>query len=209
MWRLITVLKFGCPATDINAHPISTATDACKEWRDQAIEKIAEIHPTAVVMASYTGVTMRGFRTEAPISAEELRLGTRRTLESLSRIGVPVVVLRDTPLPPFDVLKCVARRGPLNLRAADCGFEAQAALNADAYAAQRAAAQGLANIYFLDMNDLICLGNYCPAMQHGLLVYRDDNHLTGKFAETLAPTLEKRLFKLLRGVQSASPAEPR
>jgi peptidoglycan/LPS O-acetylase OafA/YrhL len=201
-WRLITVLRPGCAASDINPHRLSTATDPCKVWRARAIEKIVAIRPSAVVMASYTGATFRGFRTEAPISTEELRLGTRRTLEELSRAGVPIVVLRDTPLPPFDIPACVARRELLHLHAAEsCDFDASVALNEAAFSAERAAADGLANIYFLDLSDLICPGSSCPATQHGLLVYRDDNHLTGTFAETLAPTVRTRLFQLLRNAQ--------
>jgi peptidoglycan/LPS O-acetylase OafA/YrhL len=201
-WRLITVLRAGCPASDFDPHPISSSTSICKDWRSHAIEKIVAIRPSAVVMASYTGATIRGFRTEAPISTEDLRLGTRRTLEELEHAGVPIVVLRDTPLPPFDMLACVERRVLHQLHSAEtCDFDASVARNDAAFAAERAAADGLANIKFLDLSDLICPGKSCPATQGGLLVYRDDNHLTGTFAETLAPTVRARLFHLLRKAQ--------
>jgi peptidoglycan/LPS O-acetylase OafA/YrhL len=84
-WRLVTVLRTGCAASEINPHRLPAAADSCIEWRARAIETIAAIHPTAVVVASYTGATLRGYETEAPISVEELRVGTRRTLEG-SRI---------------------------------------------------------------------------------------------------------------------------
>jgi peptidoglycan/LPS O-acetylase OafA/YrhL len=201
-WRLITVLRPGCAASDINPHRLSTATDVCKEWRTRAIEKIVAIRPSAVVMASYNGATLRGFGTEAPIFTEEIRLGTRRTLDKLSRAGVPIVVLRDTPLPPFDIPACVARRElPQRHAGESCDFDASAALNEAAFSAERAAADGLANVYFLDLSDLICPGSSCPATQHGQLIYRDNNHLTGTFAETLAPTVRTRLFQLLTDAQ--------
>jgi len=56
------------------------------------------------------------------------------------------------------------------------------------------------------MTDQICPRNSCPAIHHGLIVYRDDNHLTGSFAESLAPVLRARLFDLLRNVQYQSAA---
>jgi hypothetical protein len=71
------------------------------------------------------------------------------------------------------------------------------ALNATAFAAEQSAAAGLQNIYFLDMNDLICPGARCPAARRPLVVYRDDDHLTGSFAQSLAPMLQARLFELL------------
>jgi peptidoglycan/LPS O-acetylase OafA/YrhL len=201
-WRLVTVLKVGCAASDINPHHLSANADPCREWRTRAIEKIVAIQPTAVVMASYTGAIIRGFHAEAPISPEELRLGTRRTLERLLRVGVPIVILRDTPLPPYDIPACVARRVSQQLPvAATCDFDASTALDGAAFSAERASADGLPNVSFLDLNDLICPGSSCPAMRHGLIIYRDDNHLASTFAETLAPALRTRLFEALRNTQ--------
>ena len=133
---------------------------------------------------------------------QELRLGTRRILQMLSAAGLPVVVLRDSPLPPFDIPACVGRHAQEPSAGAACDFEASAALNEAAFAAERAAADGLPRVYFLSLSDLICPGNSCPATQHGLLVYRDDNHLTGAFAQSLAPSMRARLFQLLRDAQS-------
>ena len=201
-WGLTTVLKPGCPAGDFNPHPASAASEACTAWRVSAIEQIRAIHPSAVLLADYTGEILRGFGTEKPMPADELRSGLRRTLASLASLGAPIIVLRDTPLPPFDVAACVARNLAHQLSApATCAFAASAALNGSAFAAQQAAAAGLRNIYFLDLSDLFCPGPSCPAMQHGLLVYRDDNHLTGRFSESLAPSVQMRLFALLRSAQ--------
>jgi hypothetical protein len=201
-WRLVTVLKSGCAASDINPHALATPADVCREWRSRAVDTIVTLHPAAGVMASYTGATLRGFRSEDPLSTDELRLGTRRTLQKLSGAGFPIVVLRDSPLPPSDIPACVARRA---LRQPDggagCDFAASTALNEPAFAAERAAGEGLPGVYYLSLSDLICPGSSCPATQHGLLVYRDDNHLTGAFAESLAPILRTRLFQLLRDTQ--------
>ena len=201
-WRVITVMKFGCAASDINPHRLPDAKDECKEWRRQAIAKIIAIRPAAVVMASYTGSTIRGFRTEVPMPAEELRLGTRRTLEKLSGAGIPTVVLRDTPLPPSDIITCIGRnlvKKPHG--AALCDFDASGAQDEAAFSAEQLAADGLPNTYYLDLSDLICRRGSCTAVQNGILVYYDDNHLTGAFAESVAPIVRTRLFQLLRKAQ--------
>ena len=63
--------------------------------------------------------------------------------------------------------------------------------------AEKTAAQGLENIHFIDMIDQLCQKSVCSAVQGGEIVYRDDSHLTGSFAERLRPVLEQRLLAIL------------
>jgi peptidoglycan/LPS O-acetylase OafA/YrhL len=199
-WRLLTLVRPGCAASDINPHNLSRDADHCKDWRAQAIERIQAVHPTAVVLASYNGAMIRGdFITPTLMSAEEVRSGTRRTLERLSGLGVPLVVMRDTPLPPFNIPSCEIQRLFNGRR---CEFDASVAVNSPAFAAEHAAADGMTQVYFLDMDDLICPDSLCPARENDLIIYRDEDHLTGRFAESLAPAVRSRLAAIL---DSASP----
>jgi hypothetical protein len=52
------------------------------------------------------------------------------------------------------------------------------------------------------MDDLICPDRLCPARVNDLIVYRDADHLTGRFAESLAPAVRSRLAAIL---ERASP----
>ena len=46
----------------------------------------------------------------------------------------------------------------------------------------------------VDLSDVICPGKgTCPAVVDGMIVYRDDHHLTSTFAASLAPILGERL----------------
>ncbi len=115
-------------------------------------------------------------------------------LDRLTGAGLRVVLLRDTPLPPFDVLTCLARAALhpwLGVRS--CGFERNAALNPGVFEAEQRAAVGLAGVQLLDMTDEVCPGPACPAMRQTMIVYRDRTHLTGTFARSLAPVIEARL----------------
>jgi SGNH domain (fused to AT3 domains) len=204
-WRLVTILRPGCAASDINPHLLSAAADHCRQWRAEAIGKIIAFRPAAVVMASYNGATLRGDSITATLMpAEEIHRGTRRTLEALSSAGLLTVVLRDTPLPPFNIPACLARRESNISRGESCDFRGAVALNTAAHSAELAAAEGLPEVYFLDMNDLFCPGTMCHAIVRDLLVYRDEDHITGTFAESLAPSLRMRLFPI---VSSTHPAE--
>jgi hypothetical protein len=76
-------------------------------------------------------------------------------------------------------------------------FDASGALNPAAFAAERAAGEGLTNVYYLDMDDLTCPGTSCPAVQDGRIVYRDESHLAGSYAESLAGEVATRLTLVL------------
>jgi hypothetical protein len=167
----------------------------------QAIEKILDLVPYAVVMASYNGATVRGdMLTPSLMPVDEVRSGTRSILLKLRAAGIRVVVLRDSPLPAFDVPACLGRAiGGSHSIADPCGFDAPQALNASAFEAERAAGEGLTDVYYLDMDDLICPAASCPAVQHGRIVYRDENHLAGSYAESLAGELATRLSRVLDG----------
>jgi hypothetical protein len=198
-WHLVTLVKPGCAASDINPHDLDGPSDSCKLWRAQAIEKIVDLAPFAVVMASYNGATVRGdMLTPNLMPVDEVRTGTRSTLLQLRAAGLRVVVLRDSPLPPFNVPACISRSiGRAHSTVDPCEFDASKALNASAFEAERAAGAGLTNVDYLDMDDLICSGASCPAVQDGRIVYRDENHLAGSYAESLADELAARLSRIL------------
>jgi hypothetical protein len=73
------------------------------------------------------------------------------------------------------------------------------------FEAEESAVQGLPGVRFIDLTDQICNGDACPAIRDGVIVYRDDNHLTGAFAQSLLPALEARLAPLL-GLRDAAAA---
>ena len=198
-WRLVTFLRPGCAASDINPHRLPAAVDHCREWRDRAIAGINALHPAAVVMASYNGSTLRGDSVTAVLlPVDEIRAGTRRTLERFSKAAFPIIVLRDTPLPPFNIPACVARREAGRLQNGEtCDFDAAQALNAAAFSAEHEAADGLPDVHLLDLTDQICPAARCPATINGLIVYRDEDHLTGRYAASLAPALGARLYTLI------------
>src|SRR4029077_11066499 len=52
-WRLVTVLKSGCAAIEVEA-PIAARTAVCKAWRARAQGVIIARHPALVIAASFT-----------------------------------------------------------------------------------------------------------------------------------------------------------
>jgi peptidoglycan/LPS O-acetylase OafA/YrhL len=197
--RLTVLTKSGCPAAEIRRPGKSRQfEEGCNQWRREALAQIQLLRPHSVVVASYAGYLGRtkGSETDGgpvPISLDEWQAGTRRTLLSLAASGARVVHLRDNPRPSFDVPACVARsiRRPwlthCSMRRADVVDEA-------AYAAQKAAAEGITNISFADFTGQYCGADLCEGSKDGELIYSDSTHPSPRFIQRLRPLLESILF---------------
>ena len=49
------------------------------------------------------------------------------------------------------------------------------------------------NVTFVDMTDLVCEPEHCPAIIGNVIVYRDGSHVTATYMKTLAPFFEQCL----------------
>lgn len=179
-WRLIPATKASCPAADAAIHlsTLRRTYHECEAWRDDVFEKIAALRPDLVIAVS---------ENDQPWGPAEWEAGTQRTADALAATSDRVVFLRDTPHPGFDVPACVARAA-WRLRGVPvsaCTVRDVDASDGAAYAAERAAAARYPNVESVDLNGLICPGGACAAERDGMLVYRDDHHLTATFVRTL------------------------
>lgn len=117
-------------------------------------------------------------------------------MRRLAASGAPVVVLRDTPRPGFDVPTCLSRalaRATSGREAlATCSAPRSVALQEAAARAERVAARAV-GARVVDLTDRICGPRLCDPVVDGVVVYRDWNHLTVDFAERLTQELAGRL----------------
>jgi peptidoglycan/LPS O-acetylase OafA/YrhL len=196
-WRLVTVVKSGCSASDIGANTGAEA-DTCRRWRAKALQTISTLRPALVFAGSFTAGFGRAKNEWSDPGLERLTLGTRATLDPLTRAGLSVVLFRDTPLPPFNVPTCLARSALhpwFGLHS--CEFDRATALSSSVFDAEKTAAAGMPRVHFLDLTDEFCRADVCPPILHNMIVYRDENHLTGTFASSLAPAVAARLTAAL------------
>ena len=73
------------------------------------------------------------------------------------------------------------------------------------YGAERLAAEGLPNVTTADLTDNVCLGRVCNGTRDGLILYRDDHHITGALAEALSLPLAAHIKALLSDRFAAVP----
>jgi hypothetical protein len=105
----------------------------------------------------------------------------------------------------FDVPDCLARAARLGWNPRDwCRGSPASSVNADVFAAEQDAARGLNGVSFVDTLSSLCNDLVCETMSDGRVMYRDDNHLTGTFADTLEPVIEPQLTAALGESQAVS-----
>ncbi|QEW03333.1 acyltransferase family protein [Microbacterium lushaniae] len=179
-WRLVTYFKGACPW---NATPLSTPGafgQACTDWRAGVAEELAASDVDAVLTAAIatTPYSADGFDS----SFEAAVAGYREAWSTMTDRGVPVITVVDNPVWETDPNKCLRIRD-----AAECDAPRSEVLVAEDPV--RAAAEGADGVTLLDFTDVYCAGETCSPVVGGANVYRDQDHLTVTFADTLAPWL--------------------
>jgi hypothetical protein len=104
--------------------------------------------------------------------------------------GIPVVVIRDNPL------LTTKQRGCIQLNFTDpssCEVKRVGAFHTHDFAADAAEKTG---IPVIDLSNIYCGTEDCHTSLGGMLVYRDQHHLSPVFAESLAPFLWSKIREL-------------
>lgn len=196
-WRLLVRTKSGCPAPDVTIlqRRLKRAYDECDTWRASVLDELVRTKPALVVAAGTRTDSLVDRSSGDPVAADragaEWKAGWKRTLAPLSKAGITVAVLRDTPWPGKDMASCVAQH---ESKPSTCDLSRKA-LDSPAY--DVATTNGSPTAHGVDLSDVICAPTRCPATQGKYLVYRDESHLTATFARALAPYLERQLEPLL------------
>jgi hypothetical protein len=94
--------------------------------------------------------------------------------------GIPVITVVDNPVWETDPNKCLRTREMI-----ECDGERSQLLVADD--PLRDAASGVADVTLLDFTDVFCGAEVCAPVVGGANIYRDQDHLTVSFVDTLAP----------------------
>ena len=182
---ITTYLAVGCmPTSSALVLDTPEASANCLTWGQQVVDDtVAGDYDLIVTSSASLFDVVGGSGYQAKID------GYRSVLAAWA--ASPVLVIRDTPFPGFDVPECVATRG-----AADCGGDRGSWVSADplADAAEELPRPGLSVV---DLDDLFCSAATCYPVIGGMLVYVDYSHFGATFgaslAQYLAPALDAAL----------------
>lgn len=188
-WRLVVITKSSCPmvADPIFYPRIGREYTECTEWRNRALKWLASSKPDIVILGStYT----YGY------SKHQWITGTRTLLKKISTAAREVYLMRSTPTLPFYGPACLAPRSKLYrwLKGKDhCTAPAHNPYFDHVYTWLETAAKPFHNVKTIDMTRSVCPHNLCRAQLNGMIVFRDNQHMTATFARSLASDLAKRL----------------
>ena len=177
-WHLTTYFKGACPWSTT---PLSTAGAfgaACTEWRDGVGTALAAADLDAVFTAAIatTPYAADGYDSEHDAAVA----GYRGAWSEMLDRGIPVITVVDNPVWETDPNKCLRTRA-----LSECdGLRSELIVADDPL---RDAASGLAGVTLLDFTEVFCGTEVCSPVVGGANVYRDQDHITVTFADTLAP----------------------
>jgi peptidoglycan/LPS O-acetylase OafA/YrhL len=200
-WRLVTLLKASCPAARVTNYSaaMKRIDTECSSWRESALQRIAELHPYIVVVSETNeGVTTDVAEDAQParkarISPQQWQDGLHATLAFLDSRGIATLLLADIPRAQFDVPVCLSRAAAHSWSMQKCFLPRNTSLNESADQAEAAAASGFHTVRRADFTNKFCAGSICQSVINGEVVYRDSNHMTSTFAQSLAPSLQREI----------------
>ncbi|MFD0581153.1 acyltransferase family protein [Dactylosporangium darangshiense] len=190
-WRLVVHTKSACPAASVLVYQsaLNRAYNECVQWRDQTLDSIRAAKPAMVVLTN--NGTDTGGLVDKP--ADPDKAWTDAWVASLRKVkqdGTKLIVLSDTPYPKSNVPDCVSQHAD---DLAECVRDADTALVLPKRRQMIATAAAAEGATVIDPTAWFCTARTCPVVVGNILVYRDDNHMTTKYATMLAPVLGAQL----------------
>jgi hypothetical protein len=184
-FRLIAWTKSGCPlAPDVHIFLPAIGRDytECGAWTQSVLRRLAAMpRPSMIIVGRTSTYLPQVLEPDGghPGTAQAARLwgaGADAAVSRLRKLANRVIVLRDTPHAPFDVPACISWDPS---ESSSCNFPRGVPSDAAEYAAERAA--GVPRFVYADPTPAVC-SRTCRVVVHGVITYRDDNHLTAAFA---------------------------
>jgi peptidoglycan/LPS O-acetylase OafA/YrhL len=176
-WEVVTLLKgncrFGAETADRDAD--------CNAFNKASAEYVLEHRPDAVFTVASLTQKEAPFETEVP--------GYLDGIKPFTDAGMDVVGIRDNPRFDANMPECVQKNGP-DAPACNAPLNESLAESSplDEYRGK------VAGLHLMDLSDFICAGGICPAVVGNVYVYKDDNHLTKTYVQSMIPMFEQRLL---------------
>lgn len=184
-WRLVTFTKVSCRFVDVRQYARLLKRDyvECDEWRERVVASLVKLQPNLVIVAA-----TRALESIEKADGDPTRQGLAMA-RLLVRIPGRIAILVDTPQSVHDVPACLSRHPD---DTTECETSRQAAFGWRRLLLERVAATA-SQATIVDLSHQICPRDPCPAVVDGMIVYRDNHHLTATFAASLAGELRRAL----------------
>lgn len=192
-WHGISIARSSCPFTQ--ATPDIPDRQGCVDWNDDVLRFLAE-NPEidTVVVSQHRGLVLAPKGTDP---REEQVRGYIRAWGLLPGTVKQVIVIRDTPYTRTHTGRCIeqARRRREDIGQV-CALPRSGALKSDP-AASAARRSSDPRVRLVDMTDYFCGRKLCYPVIGGVLVNKDNTHLSLMYGTTLGPYLLREIDALL------------
>ncbi|MEN0129216.1 MAG: acyltransferase family protein [Brevundimonas sp.] len=167
----------------------------CESWRSDLEARLLK-NPGEYDAVVTTGYSVQPLRTPKGVDEDAYREdGSLEAWTPVMDAGIPVIAVRDNPIPGNDPNECLRTDGRDDH--AVCDLSRKHALeHPDPQVGAVARSDGRAQL--VDLTDMYCDSTTCPVVIGGANVYRDKHHVTSTYIKTLTPYLWDKLGADLR-----------
>ncbi|MBB5203994.1 peptidoglycan/LPS O-acetylase OafA/YrhL [Inhella inkyongensis] len=189
-WKLVTMTKASCPIWDLPLHspPLRRRYWECERWRDGVLVELQRLQPQLILMASANHYGLA--------EAEQVQGLVRYAQRAQQAAGeAKLAVLRDTPRPGFNPVRCLARAHWRGHQAeSSCPIsDSDEKVWRERLAEQERRALSTIGLRYVDLSASLCPQRRCELQRNGAWMYSDDQHLSASFASSLDRALELSL----------------
>jgi peptidoglycan/LPS O-acetylase OafA/YrhL len=181
--KIILITKRNC-----TFGALEKANESCRKWNVNVIAKLAELHPDAVVVNGTRPTSSNARKQEPETPIEYVPREFIAQWKQVEKLGISLIALRDNPWFDIDIATCVARyeTNPLN-----CALPRKQALLPENPAID--VKPKFKDLTVLDLTSYLCSNTMCPAVTQNILMYRDQDHLSLPYVQSLAAPLEQKM----------------
>jgi peptidoglycan/LPS O-acetylase OafA/YrhL len=185
-WRLMPFIKLSCRFLDmpLYSHWFQRTYTECDTWRKLVVARLQALKPDLVIEAS-----IRDLVTSNATDGDPTHQGEAMA-RLLKQVPGAKAIIVDTPISRYNVPTCLSsHRSDVRPCETDRAF----ALGQYPGIVETVAAYAL-GATLIDLTPFICpSGGTCPVVIDGMIVYRDNQHMTATFAASLRANLEASL----------------
>ena len=178
----------GCPVSDVILMNGDRENTSCNTWRAAAMKEVQQIKPDLVIMSNAAIFRVldpvTGLNATSDRAKKLYVLGIQKTVQDLSRSGIKVMLIRDTPRFKSSPLDCLSAYLPEG-----CRYAVSDSVTGPSFST--GAIKGIPNTLPIDLTLVLCEIQYCETVRGGVIVWRDMHHITDSYAHKLTPMFKE------------------
>jgi len=185
-WQIIVLTKSSCPMVDepFFYQRIGREYTECTSWRNSAIDWINQRNVDVIFV---------GGTASSEFTDRQWREGSARILRRLSRNAGHVYLIEANPVLDFHGPQCLTEHGDAKDPAEFCHSDAGNPRYDRVSHILKGVANSTPKTSWLETASWVCPTGKCEAIRNGVVVFRDNQHLTATFAATAAEHFRRQM----------------